>query len=241
MIKDKDKFEIAFLLKKKGANKSQIARDYGVSRGSVTTFGKMFDSDYKDNAHIRHQMLLGSKLGDGYFQETANGIYKYRETHSVKEVEYAMWKYLMLGEHSDGVEICNKNNGNAVELYTNARASSFVEHYYNLTTEDTIKNIEIEGLLVWLLDDGWYSDHSSKGDFNICSTILTSEQKGGLQAKFSQYGIGTSLIGKRQDISISSQDNYVLLAHLEKMMFTLDLDIVNKKFGNIIKQLTAIV
>ena len=49
-----------------------------------------------ESKKLRHQMFLGSRLGDGYFQKTHRNIYKYRESHSINELEYAKWKYFIL-------------------------------------------------------------------------------------------------------------------------------------------------
>ncbi|MGJ0846464.1 hypothetical protein ACR77J_07240 [Tissierella praeacuta] len=239
MITNKTKMEIAYLAKQKGANKSQIARSFNISRTNIKYYQTYFSSKYESNEQKQHQILLGSKLGDGYFQETRNNInpYKYRETHSINEIEYLKWKYLMMDEMTEGMCLTAKNNGKAYELSTNARSSNFIEKYYNKSADEVINEIDINGLLVWILDDGWYSDHSKTGNILIGSRILTTEQKKQIMSKFKSYGIQSTLVGQKEDITISSQDNFILLAHLHKLMFTLDIDVIDKKFGAIIKQI----
>lgn len=244
----KDTMFMAYYKKTQTKKVSDITQIYSTTRSTVEWSTTYFKSDYKDNVNKRHQIILGSILGDGYLQKTKNGVYKYRESHGLGEVEYAMWKYLMLDDWTDNTKICPKNKTEsgdfqAVELFTSAKASEYIEKYYQLSIEKVIENIDINGLIVYLLDDGWYSNHSKHGNFCVMSTILSESQLKSIQDRFKQYGIRTNLIGKkRQCISIDAQDNIVLFAHLQKLFGFTDLDIINKKFENIkqtLNQLTA--
>ena len=218
---------------------------YNVTRALVSYSDKYYNVDFDNNKHLREQIIYGSILGDGYLQKIKN-TYKFRETHSMQEKDYAIWKYLMLDDWTNNTKVINKNkNGDkyeAVELYTSASASDSIEKYYNMTIDEVISKIDIFGLIIFLLDDGWYSTHSSMGNYCISSGTLEEHHLQKLIDRFKEYNIECSLIGKRKDISISSKANMILLSYLYQMFCFLDLDIINKKFCktiNIFKKIIA--
>lgn len=237
MITDRERFEVAILGKQPGENKSQVAREYNIAHTNVRQYLKYFNREYGRNEHIRHQVLLGSKLGDGYFQRVKNGKYVYRESHGLGEFEYAAWKYLILDDMTDGMSIITKNHGQAVEISTSTRVSDKIKKYAEMSFDDVIKDIDIYGLLVYIMDDGWYSNHSKMGNFIVGSKKLDICSKNKIANKFSEYHIKTNIIGRRKDISIDSSANKILWAYLDDMMFTRDIDIIHKKFGKIEKQI----
>lgn len=103
-----------------------------------------------------------------------------------------------------------------------------------MSTEVVINNIDIYGLLVFLLDDGWYSTHSKSGNLIISSGNLNSAQLKMIKNKFEGYGIKSALIGKRKDISIDSKYNSIILSYLTILFDNLlDIDVIKKKFGKI--------
>lgn len=181
-------------------------------------------------------MFLGAKLGDGYFQKYRN-IYKYRESHSINELEYAKWKYLILQSYHKNTKIVPKNHGTACEVYTSASCSQQIKPYYDMSIEDVIKDMNIYGFLFYLLDDGWYSNHSKAGNYLVGSLILNWKQKVLLIKLLNRYQIKASLIGSREDISIDSKYNLTLLSYLMHIAPTLDIDIIQKKFGVIINNI----
>lgn len=236
---------IAYYKKTKTYKTSEIAEMFNVTRALVNYSLNYYKVDFEDNKHIREQIMYGSILGDGYLQKIDN-IYKYRESHSVKEKDYAVWKYLMLDDWTATTRVIDKNKNNnecdAVELYTSVSASSDIEKYYNMTIDEVIDKIDIYGLIIFLLDDGWYTDHSSTGNYCISSGELKEHQLNKIIEKFKEYNIECSLVGKRKDISISSKSNLVLFSYLYQMFQFLDIDIINKKFGktiNILKEIIA--
>lgn len=241
---DKKTFEIAYKLKE-GKKKSELAKKYGVTRGKVEWSLKYFNCSYNENFHYRNQIILGSILGDSYIQNRKNDIYVYRECHTLGEEEYLKWKFLMLDDFTFGNHIYYKNLNNdystAKEFCTKYEFSKEMKKYYYKSIEDVISEINIYGLLIFLLDDGWYSDHSKNGNFVISSGALTENQLKLIQEKFKKYGIETTLVGKRKDISISSEYNFILLSYLIKLFNgLLDIDIIQKKFGKVIDNFNKI-
>lgn len=215
--------------------KADICRKHNVKRTALDWNLKTILRETDESKKLRHQMFLGAKLGDGYFQKTKQGIYKYRESHSINELEYAKWKYFILQSYRKNTKIISKDGGKACEVYSSASCSQQIKPYYNMSVEDVIKNMDIYGFLFYLLDDGWYSDHSKAGNYLVGSRILTTEQKMMIINLLNRYEIEASIIGTREDISISSKYNFTLLSYLMHIAPTLDIDIINKKFGTVIK------
>lgn len=215
--------------------KTDICRKYNVKRTALDWNLKTILRETDESKKLRHQMFLGAKLGDGYFQKTKQGIYKYRESHSINELEYAKWKYFILQSYRKNTKIISKDGGKACEVYTSASCSQQIKPYYNMSVEDVIKNMDIYGFLFYLLDDGWYSSHSKVGNYLVGSRILTTEQKMMIINLLNRYEIEASIVGTREDISISSKYNFTLLSYLMHIAPTLDIDIINKKFGVVIK------
>lgn len=215
--------------------KADICRKYNVKRTALDWNLKTILRETDESKKLRHQMFLGAKLGDGYFQKTKQGIYKYRESHSINELEYAKWKYFILQSYRKNTKIISKDGGKACEVYTSASCSQQIKPYYNMSVEDVIKNMDIYGFLFYLLDDGWYSSHSKVGNYLVGSRILTTEQKMMIISLLNRYEIEASIVGTREDISIPSKYNFTLLSYLMHIAPTLDIDIINKKFGAVIK------
>lgn len=215
--------------------KADICRKYNIKRTALDWNLKTILRETDESKKLRHQMFLGAKLGDGYFQKTKQGIYKYRESHSINELEYAKWKYFILQSYRKNTKIISKDGGKACEVYTSASCSQQIKPYYNMSVEDVIKNMDIYGFLFYLLDDGWYSSHSKVGNYLVGSRILTTEQKMMIISLLNRYEIEASIVGTREDISIPSKYNFTLLSYLMHIAPTLDIDIINKKFGAVIK------
>jgi hypothetical protein len=236
-------FNIAFE-KKDGNRISDICKKYNVNRGAVYWSLNYFSNSYNNNSKIRNQIVLGSILGDGFIQNR-NGKYIYRECHALDELEYLKWKYLIFDNWTDGNHIYNKNfnneYSNAKEFATSAFYSNVFEKYKNLSIEEVINELNIFGLIIFLLDDGWYSNHSKCGNFLISSGTLNKNQLFMIQEKFKQYKIETQLIGRRNDISIDSKYNFILLSYLILMFDNLiNIDIIKKKFGSVIKNYSSL-
>ena len=211
--------------------KADICKQYDITRSKLDWNLNLFLKETEWTKQIRHQMFLGAILGDGYFQKTKGGVYKYRESHSVNELEYAKWKYLILQSYHKNTRIISKNDNTACEVYTTKSCSAQIKPYVLMTKSEAIQQLNIYGLLFYLLDEGWCH---SKGNFIIGSTLLDNQQKQEIISKLNDYQISAQLIGKRQDISIDSHAGIVLLAYLIQIAPTLDMDIIKKKFGLII-------
>lgn len=217
--------------------KADICKKYHITRSALDWNLKSVLRETDESEQLRHQMFLGAKLGDGYFQKTRNNVFKYRESHSIKEIEYAKWKYLILQSYHKNTSVIPKNNGTACEVYSCSSCSQQIKPYYFMTIEETIENMNIYGFLFYLLDDGWYSNHSKQGNFLIGSRILNDKQKMMLIELLGKYEIKATLVGERKDISIESKYNLTLFSYLNHIVPTLDMDIIKKKFGKVVNNI----
>lgn len=215
--------------------KSDVCRKYNITRSALDWNLKSVLRETDRTKELRHQMFLGAKLGDGYFQKIHHNVYKYRESHSISELEYAKWKYLILQSYHKNTKIVPKNGGTACEVYTSTSCSQQIKPYYDMSVEDVINSMNIYGFLFYLLDDGWYSSHSKAGNYIIGSKVLAIKQKIGVINLLNRYEIEASIVGKREDIAINSKYNLTLLSYLTHIAPTLDIDVINKKFGPVIK------
>lgn len=223
---------------------SDIARDFGVTRSTVLYSTNFFESLYGLNTHLRHQMILGSILGDCYIQNK-DGKFVYRECHSLAEEEYLKWKFLMMGEFTYGNIIYDKNIEEGIptakEFCTKVAFSDVFEYYYNLSVEEVIKELDIYGLIIFLLDDGWYNNHSKNGNLLISGGVLSEKSLNLICNKFKQYNIEANIIGlKRKDISIESKYNFVILSYAQIIFPSLDLDVIKKKLNKIANNYTKL-
>lgn len=225
-------FNAVYEAKAKLDKKSNICKKYQVTRNALDWGLGTFLRETSERKDIRHQMLLGSILGDGYFQVAKGKYYKYRETHCIEQLEYARWKYLMLLSWTNNTKIVPKGD-KAVELYTSSHYGNMIKPYCEMSKDEAIEQLNIYGLLFYLLDNGWYSQHSKDGNFCIGSKILERYQKEAIIKVFNNYSIECSLIGKADTISINSKYNKVLLSYLDTIAPTLDIDVIKSKFGNI--------
>lgn len=169
----------------------------------------------------------------------------YRECHSLGEEDYIKWKFLMMDEYTNGNSLYDKNNNNdysdAKEFCTKVEFSDVFEYYYNLSVEEIIDELDIYGLLIFLLDDGWYNHHSKQGNLLISGGLLTDNQLLLICNKFNQYNIKANVVGiKRKDISIDAKYNFIILSYVQVVFPSLELDVIKKKFGKIINNYTKL-
>lgn len=184
---------------------------------------------------LQKQILLGGKLGDGNFKKNGLNNYYYRESHAEDEKEYLEWKMNELGKDiiaKRGIYKIKKGGWNCQQPYGfSTKTSPTFTEYYNLSISETISKLDYRGLIMFMLDDGWYSNHSKEGNFCISGGILTKENLTDLCYQFSKYNInGVHIVGiKRYDLSIPKENNYILY-QMATNFIPNDIDIIKKKF-----------
>lgn len=218
-----------------------IALKVGVTIHQVYEVFKRYKTTNKQNQTfelntLQEQIILSGIIGDGRLKKNGKNNYYYSECHSLKESEYLEWKYKMLGELTANNKIYNKNFNNkhtkALEFTT--KTTPTLVKYAEMTKEQVISKLNELGILLLILDDGWYSNNCKLGRISVGMKNKTDRHNFIQQCKLI-LGIEPYEVGiKRVDISISSVDCKVLLDVIKKYnMF--DLDIVVKKF-NVLKE-----
>jgi len=187
---------------------------------------------------LQNQILLGGKLGDGNFKPNGQKNYYYRESHAEDEYEYLKWKSEMLGENilaKGGIYKIKKGGFNVQQAYGFlTKTSPTFTRYAKMSIEETIDQLNEQGLIIYMLDDGWFSKHSKYGNFCISGGVLTLENLNQVCRKFEEYGISdVHIVGKKRlDISIPSKHNKKLF-EIATSFIPMNTDIIHKKFDYI--------
>lgn len=243
LLPDEEQYKrilVAYDLKSNKETVTKITEKYNVSRGVVNYSRDLFKGHHEE----REQIVLGSLLGDAYLQKLPNGRFILRETHSLHEKEYAFWKYLMYDNWTNGVSSTLKNNNTALEIFTSQKVSDELAHYYELSKDEIIDKINIYGLIIYILDDGWYAKNSKLGSFRVSSKVLSYDNMHNINNKFQSYGIKSTLKedgDSTKTIYIPQIYNEVLLAYCKILFKTTKIDVIQKKFGQVIKNQQLIV
>ena len=164
---------------------------------SKYTFGEQVPvaQDLNDD---QYQILLGSFLGDGNIQKLDSNRYRLRIIHSEKQKEYCEWKALMFGKQTEKIE----NNG-----YAKGVAYRFTTKIIDLTEELPqtktscpqwiLDQLDIRGLAIWWMDDGYLSRKNASGELSTCSfdedsqiRIVKKLSEMGIEAKYRKNGHG---------------------------------------------------
>lgn len=184
---------------------------------------------------LQKQILLGGKLGDGNFKKNGLNNYYYRENHAEDEKEYLEWKMNMLGNNiitKRGIYKIKKGGWNCQQSYGfSTKTSPTFTEYNNLSISETISKLDYRGLIMFMLDDGWFSNHSKEGNFCISGGMLTRENLEELCIQFKKYNINdVHIVGiKRLDVSIPKENNFKLY-EMATNFIPNDIDIIKKKF-----------
>lgn len=172
--------------------------------------------------------MLSGILGDGNFKKNGKYGYYYRESHAEDEIEYLYWKAKHLQpflSKSKIREINGKgfNKQKMFELMT--RTSISFAKFAIMKKENVILNLDIRGLILFILDDGWIN----KKNVIISGGELTELQKKLLIDKFNEYGCSSIHLTKRGEFFFSSKD-YNKIKEYTLSFLPQNLDIIIKKF-----------
>lgn len=190
----------------------------------------MYDNDGKTpHCHVHIW-----KIGDGRLKVNGKmGNVYYSECHAMDEYEYCLWKHKNLGLLTKSTKPYGKNLNNkysdAIEFCTITTPS--LKKYKNMTKLEVIKKLNPLGLILLLLDDGWFNPHSKLGNFCLSTGELNIQEIDALVDQYNKNGfINVHKIGiKRTDISFDSRNNsqiyHYIINYIPK-----DTDIIRKKF-----------
>ena len=217
----------------------EIATTVGVTYDQVNEVFKRYNMTNKNNINfkindLQNQIFLSGKLGDGNYKPNGKYNYYYRESHAEDEREYLIWKMNSLGDmiNNQGLYPIKKAGWNVQQSYGfSTKTSPSLIQYVEMSMQDTILQLNEKGLIMFMLDDGWFTKHSKCGNFCISGGVLTKEDLDCLCEQFNKYNIkDVHIVGqKRLDVSIPSFNNK-LLYDITTSFIPCDTDIVMKKF-----------
>lgn len=219
-----------------------IAEEVGITYNQVNEVFKRYKTTNKHNQifklnELQEQIILSGILGDGRLKKNGKYNYYYSECHALDEKEYCEWKKNALGDIAMTnmyAKKLNNQSSNAIEFCT--KTSPTLIPYAEKTKKEVIKTLNQYGLCLFILDDGWFSNHSKLGNFCISGGTLSIEELDLLCMQYEKYGINnTHIIGnKRLDLSIPSSNN-VKIYEILSSIIPINTDIMQKKFKHIIE------
>ena len=217
----------------------EIATTVGVTYDQVNEVFKRYNMTNKHNINfeinsLQNQIFLSGKLGDGNYKPNGKYNYYYRENHAEDEKEYLIWKMISLGNmiNNQGLYKIKKGGWNTQQPYGfSTKTSPSLIKYAEMSIQDAILQLDEKGLIMFMLDDGWFTKHSRQGNFCISGGVLTREDLDCLCIQFSKYNINdVHIVGhKRLDVSIPSSNNKMLY-DIATSFIPCDTDIIIKKF-----------
>lgn len=150
-------------------------------------------------SETQKQVILAGILGDGNLKRNGSNYY-YRETHALGEKDYCAWKCDLLQPYisKSGLHTTDKRDGQLG--FQTINSPTFIEYKY-LPLETVIDRLDKFGLLLFILDDGWFS----KNHLVLSGGALSLELINHLVDKYnSEFNIKSKIIGhKRLDISFA--------------------------------------
>ena len=180
-----------------------------------------------------NQILLSGIMGDGRIKLNGKSNCYYSECHALGEKEYCEWKMNQLGDLTKHTQLYGKNNNNehsdAIEFTTKTTPSlnKYRDMKYDLVS--VVNQLNEEGLVLYLLDDGWRSGRS----FSLTTGHFPKEIKDAIVDRYNKiFNICSHLVGiKSEDIHFSVEDTDKIYNWIVSNNFIpLDLDIMKKKF-----------
>lgn len=218
----------------------EISKIVGVTLNQVYEVRKRYNLTDKQNPifildDLQEQIILGGKLGDGSFKKNGSSNHYYRESHAEDEREYLEWKMNTLGSNiiaRRGMYKIKKAGWNCQQPYGfSTKTSPTFTKYNDLSITDTINKLDYRGLIMFMLDDGWFSNHSKEGNFCISGGVLTRDNLEQLCEQFNKYDIqNVHIVGiRRLDLSIPKENN-VKMYKMATSFIPTNIDIINKKF-----------
>lgn len=178
----------------------------------------------------QNQIILSGILGEGNIRRNGGNRY-YRETHSKKEKDYCKYKCDCLQPYisKSGFHVTDKRDG---QFGFQTRNSPTLIYYKNLTKLEVIEKLNHYGLLLYILDDGWFSY-----DHHVLSLgTLTEKEQFAVRDKYNkEFNIKSHIIGiNRKDLSFAGCQKEMIPYFIK--LIPNHLDVFRKKVTPIINQ-----
>lgn len=190
---------------------------------------------FKPNA-IQHQIIISGILGDGNIKQNGKNCY-YRENHRPDQLEYLKWKHECMKPMTRDSMLYYVANSR-VPLWEFCTITSPTFNYYkSLSYFDIISMLDLNGIFLFIMDDGWFSNCSKLGNFVVSGGDKPLDIVEYLCKSFNLHGLyGSHIVYQNKEkeyynISIPS-DNNLLLQDIALNLIG-DIDIYRKKFYHI--------
>jgi hypothetical protein len=164
----------------------------------------------------QHQLILGSILGDGFFNVRKGALPKFGVGHCVKQREYLNWKYASLSNFNPGSiyekrtkAYTNGSYHDSIEFRTSGSSfwHSYLDRCYNKDRKREISwnwlsELTELGLAIWMMDDGSIqaSNGNKGGSPNFSLTVYANDLEINTIKRYfdEKWGLQPRFDGKRQ-------------------------------------------
>ena len=111
---------------------------------------------------LQHQIITSGILGDGNIKQNGKNCY-YRENHRPNQYEYLKWKHEAMKPMTRDSMLYYVPNSR-VPLWEFCTITSPTFNYYKqLSYFDIISTLDIYGIFLFIMDDGWFSKYPKNG------------------------------------------------------------------------------
>lgn len=143
----------------------EIAKQLNLNYNQVTDVYRRFNMTNKlqpefNPSPLQHQILISGILGDGNIKQNGRNCY-YRENHRPNQLEYLKWKHEMLKPMTRD-SMLYYNPKARVPLYEFCTITSpTFNTYKKLNYFDIISMLDLNGIILLIMDDGWFGTNGS--------------------------------------------------------------------------------
>lgn len=216
----------------------EIAEMLGLNYNQVTDVYRRYNMTNKlepifSPTPLQHQILISGILGDGNIKQNGKNCY-YRENHRPDQIEYLRWKHEQLKPMTrDSMVYYNPRARVPLWEFCTITSPTF-NQYKNLSYFDIASMIDINGIFLFIMDDGWVSGNRH---FMVSCGDKPLEVANALSESFNIHGlVGSHVIYQNKElgyynISIPSSNNL----YLNDVALNLigNIDVYRAKFGRI--------
>lgn len=233
-------------LKKEGKTALYISEQVNLPTWKVYKVFHEYNLGYKLNTpieidYLTNQIILSGILGDGRIKQNGKSNCYYSECHAMGEKDYCEWKMLHMGDLTKNTQLYEKNRHNdscnAVEFTTKTTPSlnKYKDMKYDLIP--VINQLEKEGLVLYLLDDGWKAGNG----FGLATGHLSDEVRTAIINRYNDvFHIDCRKSGiKNVDVYFPVSSTQIIFDWIKETNFLpFELDIMQKKFKDRIVSIT---
>lgn len=168
------KNELVSQLKEGSLTVEELSQVYGLESYQINHVLNALGIDYRNNLNSTrvlssvitpsmHQFLIGTLLGDACMKDRRS----YHIAHSLHQMDYLYHTAEKLGSFVSTVSYKTCDDGEAIGFWTHCHDvfESYFNRFYShgrhrkFFTQDSVPDLEPEGLAYWFMDDGKYGEY----------------------------------------------------------------------------------